>query len=132
MPRNFFCRLKEYIVMQQMKKCVFYLPFRIGFPTTVGENKVYSNETHNGQDCETEVVGAVEDDRDEEVEVARLPALRHRCGLVLCSAPTVPQPVFTITEKAPTRAFSWLKAPTSAFTFKKLLRHCAKRALTPR
>ena len=23
---------------------------------------------------------------------------------------------FTITEKAPTRAFSWLKAPTSAFT----------------
>ena len=64
---------------------MFYLPFRIGFPTTVGENKVYSNETHNGQDCETEVVGAVEDDRDEEVEVARLPALRHRCGLVLCS-----------------------------------------------
>ena len=28
--------------------------------------------------------------------------------------PSVPQPVFTITEKAPTRAFSWLKAPTSA------------------
>ena len=25
---------------------------------------------------------------------------------------------FIITEKAPTRAFSWLKAPTSAFTFK--------------
>ena len=37
----------------------------------------------------------------------------------------------TITEKAPTRAFSWLKAPTSAFTFKTLLRHYAKRALTP-
>ena len=36
---------------------------------------------------------------------------------VLCSAPSVPQPVFTITEKAPTRAFSWLRAPTSAFTF---------------
>ena len=35
-------------------------------------------------------------------------------------------------EKAPTRAFSWLKAPTSAFTFKTLLRHYAKRALTPR
>ena len=33
---------------------------------------------------------------------------------------------FTITEKAPTRAFSWLKAPTSAFTFKTLLRHYAK------
>ena len=25
--------------------------------------------------------------------------------------------VFTITEKVPTGAFSWLKAPTSAFTF---------------
>ena len=37
----------------------------------------------------------------------------------------------TITEKAPTRAFSWLKAPTSTFTFKTLLRHYAKRALTP-
>ena len=30
------------------------------------------------------------------------------------------------------RAFSWLKAPTRAFTFKTLLRHYAKRALTPR
>ena len=29
--------------------------------------------------------------------------------------------VFKITEKAPTRAFSWLKVPTSAFTFKTLL-----------
>ena len=38
----------------------------------------------------------------------------------------------TITEKAPTRAFSWLKATTTAFTFKTLLRHYAKRALTPR
>ena len=28
------------------------------------------------------------------------------------------------------RAFSWLKAPTSAFTFKTLLRHYAKQALT--
>ena len=33
--------------------------------------------------------------------------------------------VFTITEKIPTRAFSWLKVPTSAFTFKTLLRHYA-------
>ena len=29
-------------------------------------------------------------------------------------------------EKAPTRAFSLLKAPTSAFTIKNLFRHCAK------
>ena len=37
----------------------------------------------------------------------------------------------TITETASTRAFSGLKAPTSSFTFKTLLRHYAKRALTP-
>ena len=36
----------------------------------------------------------------------------------------------TITEKAPIRAFSWLKVATTAFTFKTLLRHYAKRALT--
>ena len=39
---------------------------------------------------------------------------------------------FVITEKAPTRDFSWLKAATTAFTFKTLLRHYAKWALTPR
>ena len=39
---------------------------------------------------------------------------------------------FVIMEKAPTRAFSWLKAATTAFTFKTLLRHNAKQALTPR
>ena len=44
--------------------------------------------------------------------------------------PHVPED-FTITEKAPTRAFSWLKAATTAFTFKTLLRHYAKWALTP-
>ena len=44
--------------------------------------------------------------------------------------PSVSQLVFTITEKAPTRAFSWLKAATTAFTFKTLLRHYAKQALT--
>ena len=38
---------------------------------------------------------------------------------------------FVIMEKAPTRAFSWLKAATTAFTFKTLLRHYAKRALSP-
>ena len=32
-------------------------------------------------------------------------------------------------EKAPTRAFSLLKVSTTAFTFKNLLRHYAKRAL---
>ena len=32
---------------------------------------------------------------------------------------------FTITEMAPTRAFSWLKASSRAFTFKTQLRHTA-------
>ena len=39
---------------------------------------------------------------------------------------------FVITEKATNRAFSWLKAATTAFTFKTLLRHYAKQALTLR
>ena len=39
--------------------------------------------------------------------------------VVLLNDLSVSQPVFTtITEKAPTRAFSWLKEPSSAFTFK--------------
>ena len=38
---------------------------------------------------------------------------------------------FVITEKAPTRAFSWLKVATSAFTFKKLLRHYANQTARP-
>ena len=38
--------------------------------------------------------------------------------------------VFTITEKAPTRSFSLLRAPTNTFTFKTILRQYAKLALT--
>ena len=33
---------------------------------------------------------------------------------------------FTITEEAPTRAFLWLRAPNSTFTFKTLLRQYCK------
>ena len=51
--------------------------------------------------------------------------------MVLTSASKCSIRRFVSTEKAPTRAFSWLKAPTSAFTFKTLLRHYAKQALTP-
>ena len=40
--------------------------------------------------------------------------------------PSVSQSVFTITEKAPTRVYYWLKVPTSSFTFKTLLRHYAQ------
>ena len=39
---------------------------------------------------------------------------------------------YVITEKAPARPFSGLKAATTAFTFKTILRHYAKRALIPR
>ena len=49
-------------------------------------------------------------------------------GSSLFEAENEPSQSFTIMEKA----FSWLKAPTSAFTFKTLLRHYAKLALTPR
>ena len=66
------------------------------------------------------------------VSYARLAAMPDARRLVLYSASSVSQSVFTITEKAPTRASSWLKVPSSAFTFKTLLRHYAKRALTPR
>ena len=38
--------------------------------------------------------------------------------------------VFTITEKAPIMAISWLKADTTAFTFKTQLRHYAKRVFS--
>ena len=52
-------------------------------------------------------------------------------GAVIPSAaenPSVSQSVFTITKKDPTRAFSWLKAPTSIGLSH--LRHYAKQALT--
>ena len=49
--------------------------------------------------------------------VCMFPALARTSAV---GDPSVSQQVFTITEKAPTRAFSWLKAPTSAFTFKTL------------
>ena len=58
--------------------------------------------------------------------------LRYDWGLLLCSAPSAPQPVFTITEKAPTKTLSLLKAPTSTFTFKTQARHYGKQVLTPR
>ena len=38
---------------------------------------------------------------------------------------------FVVTEKAPTSAFSLMKAATTAFTCKTLLRHYAKRVFTP-
>ena len=43
---------------------------------------------------------------------------------------TIHQQSCTITEKAPTRAFSWIKAATTTSTFKNLLRYYAKKTLT--
>ena len=59
----------------------------------------------------------------------RLTPATIMCGL-LTSASKSSIRMFVITEKAPTRAFSWLKAATTAFTLKTLLRHYAKRTLT--
>ena len=56
---------------------------------------------------------------------------RHRWMEINISASKSYIRRFVITEKAPARAFSYLKAATTAFTFKTLLRHYAKRALTP-
>ena len=42
---------------------------------------------------------------------------------VCCSAANDPSAVFTFTEKAPTKAFSLLKAPTRVFTFKNVLKY---------
>ena len=55
---------------------------------------------------------------------------RHVCRALLLELQTKIREYFTITEEAPIWAFSCLKAPTSAFTFKALLRHYTKWALT--
>ena len=65
---------------------------------------------------------------------SQLPGLQSAAAAVVlqsrCSPALVLQTIHrrscTITEKAPTRAFSWLKAATTTFTFKNLLRHYAK------
>ena len=61
-----------------------------------------------------------------------VPNIQSRIHDVIFSAIIGSTTGCTITEKAPTWAFSWLKAPTSAFTFKTLLRHYAKWVLSPR
>ena len=59
--------------------------------------------------------------------------LKHqdRCFTIAIEIQTKAIRRFVITEKAPTRAFSWLTAATTASTFKTLSRHYAKQALTP-
>ena len=69
------------------------------------------------------------------VKIPRLRQIHHKSfdNVIIRAAddPSVSQSVFTITEKAPTRAFSWLKTHTSTFTFKTLFRHYAKWANQP-
>ena len=50
-------------------------------------------------------------------------SIKHCIRAVKCSIGSTTG--FHNHREAPTRAFSWLKAPTSAFTFKTLLRHYA-------
>ena len=70
-------------------------------------------------------------DVENEVHFVYLPVLVGQVAHVPNSASKSSIRRSVITEKAPTRAFSWLKAATTTFTFKTLLRHYAKRALTP-
>ena len=53
------------------------------------------------------------------------------CVITISAANRLIGEVVQITEKAPTRAFSWLTAPTSAFIFKTLLRHYANQPARP-
>ena len=57
---------------------------------------------------------------------------RADCQLVKCGSGLVPQidPLVKLYNHGE-GPYYWLKAPTSAFTFKTLLRHYAKQALTP-
>ena len=64
------------------------------------------------------VSGPEQQDRKLNTRVSML-LCRTRETRVCTRAANYPS-VFTITEKAPTRAFSGLKEPTSAFTFKTL------------
>ena len=58
----------------------------------------------------------------------RMHQVSRWCGPAQIELATNFRRSFTITEQAPTRAFSWLKVSTSYFTFKTLSRHYAKRA----
>ena len=76
----------------------------------------------------------IRDDREARVGVEYFSLCEVRVFGLQGESAIVPQKVpseGSYTEKAPTRAFSWLKAATTAFTFKTLLRHYAKWALTP-
>ena len=94
---------------------------------------VHLNVVDPGGDGE---VNAEDDDEHQQADEEEQPVLPPK--LYTCRHTTVTSSAskssirrFAITEKAPTGAFSWLKAATTAFTFKTLLRHYAKRALTP-
>ena len=63
------------------------------------------------------------------LELGDIPAVDSYAVCMVIRAANDPS-VFTVTEKARTRAFSYFKAPTSVFTFKALLRHYAKLVLT--
>ena len=61
------------------------------------------------------------------VEVERS---QHGLAASIVELQTMVREDFTITENALTKAFSWLKVPTSAATFKTLFLHYAKQVLS--
>ena len=85
------------------------------------------SESHGGQEAESRVVGLnngtnnpFQDDRLPVWQSANTgnlssPEVGPASLLVLCSAPSVPQLVFTITEKAPTRCFQPGEGPSRGF-----------------
>ena len=86
--------------------------------------------------CSVAVVAAWKSCRIVEAVMARVASghLSPGPSMVQCPVEIQTKAIwrFVITaEKAPTRAFSWLKAATTAFTFKTLLRHYAKLELIP-
>ena len=91
------------------------------------DGDVEEDESDAGDDDVEEAVQ--EEDVQARVDVRVSEALMKYL-VELCSAPSVPQAVFTITGKALNRAFFWLKVLTSAFILKTLSRHYAKQVLT--
>ena len=79
-------------------------------------------------DCTTLIVYSTTDNKGVN-EYSRTPS-QYAVGVQ--AGPDQHRRRFFISEKATTRAFSWLKVATTAFTLKNLLRHYAKQALTPR
>ena len=98
-------------------------PCYVGAPPTPGPQPTYYSLSTGTAQTETVFRETAENGnlmRDRSGARTTHPHILTRC---LVELQTKVREYFTITEKAPTRAFSLLKAPTSAFTLKTLSRH---------